>query len=95
MEPAQVGYLIGVFIGIIFIPVLILIVCNFIPAAKRNPKIVYSICGVLTVLLALVASPNGGIAFIMAVLGALFFFWGYKRAARKIRDSATVGASHG
>ena len=95
MTPEQMGYLIGLFLGIIFIPVAIVIVCHFIPAAKRNPRIVYSICAVLTVLLALAASPNGVIASIMAVLGALFFFWGYKRAAKKVRDSATVGANHG
>jgi hypothetical protein len=96
MTPERLGYLTGMFLAIIFIPVVILIVCNFIPAAKRNPKIVYSVCGVLTVLLAFVASPNGVIAFIMAALGALFFFWGYTRAAKKLRDSAIVGsATHG
>jgi hypothetical protein len=95
VEPAVVGYLVGIFIGIILIPVLILIVCNFIPAAKRKPRAVYGGCGVLTVLLSVAVIKNSGVALVMSILGALFFFWGYKRAAKKIRNSATVGASHG
>jgi len=89
MEPAQVGNIIGYFFGIILLPVIILIVCNFIPAAKRNPEIVYGVCGTLAVFLALLSAAGGANILnstISAVLGALFFFFGYRRASKK-RDT--------
>jgi hypothetical protein len=87
MGAAQVGYIVGGFFASILVPVIILIICNFIPAAKRNPKVVYGICGILAVAVAFVSATGGGdivSAGIVAVLAALFFFWGYTRAAKKV-----------
>jgi hypothetical protein len=83
MEPAQAGYFLGMFLGTILFPVIILIVCNFFPAGKRNPKVVYSSCGVLAVLIAFLVGGNWLRENLLAVLGALFFFWGYRRATKK------------
>jgi hypothetical protein len=44
MGAGEIGYIVGGFFTAILVPVLILIVCNFVLAARRNPKIVYGIC---------------------------------------------------
>jgi hypothetical protein len=87
MNASQVGNILGIFVASIILPIIVLIVCNFIPTAKRNPKVVYSICGVLAVAVAFISVAGGGEALssaIAAIFAALFFFWGYKRAAKKI-----------
>jgi galactitol-specific phosphotransferase system IIC component len=87
MGAGQFGYIVGGFFASILLPVIILIVCNFIPAAKRNPKVVYGICAVLAVAVAFVSASGGGDVFssiIVAVLAVAFFFWGYTRAAKKV-----------
>jgi len=95
MSAGQVGYIIGAFLVSIVLPMGVVIVCNFIPAAKRNPKIVYSVCGVLAVAIAFISVAGGGDVLssaIAAILAALFFFWGYKRAAKKIAPAPTPGS---
>jgi hypothetical protein len=92
MGAGQFGFIVGGFFASILLPVIILIVCNFIPAAKRNPKVVYSICGVLAVGVAFLSTSGGGDVFssiIVAVLAVAFFFWGYTRAAKKVAPKAT------
>jgi hypothetical protein len=86
MGAGQIGNIIGVFLFSILLPVIILIVCNFIPAAKRKPQIVYGICAVLAVAVCFLSVAGGGEALnsiIAAILAGLFFFWGYRRAAKK------------
>ncbi len=87
MSAGQIGNIIGIFVASIVVPVIVLIVSNFIPAAKRNPKVVYGVCGVLAVAVAFVsAAGSGDIASsaIAAVLAGLLIYWGYTRAAKKI-----------
>jgi hypothetical protein len=91
---AQLGYLFADSIVSIVLPMGVVVVCNYIPAAKGNPKIVYSICGAIAVAMAFTGGLGGNsiglggyrvlTAAIAAILAALFFFWGYKQAARKI-----------
>jgi hypothetical protein len=74
------------------LPVIILIVCNFIPAAKRKPEIVYSICAALAIAVCFLGASGGGSyldATIPAALAVAFLYWGYTRAAKKIASVAT------
>ena len=86
MGAGEIGSILGGFVASIILPVVIRIICNFIAAAKRNPKIVYSICAVLAVAVCFV-SVNGGRsvldALLSAVLAAVFLGWGYIRTAKK------------
>jgi hypothetical protein len=87
MAAGEIGSIIGAFMMSILLPIIILIVCNFIPAAKRNPKMVYSICTVLAVAICFLGATAGGSyidALISAGLAVAFFYWGYTRAAKKV-----------
>jgi hypothetical protein len=93
MGAGEIGSIIGVFVASILLPVIILIVCNFIPAPKRNPKVVYSICAVLAVAVCFLGASGGG-SYIDAVISAglvvAFFYWGYRRATKKIVDPSVA-----
>src|ERR1039458_8230905 len=83
----EIGSILGGFVASIILPVVILIICNFIAAAKSNPKIVYGICVVLAVAICFVSVNGGGSvldASLSAVLAIAFLGWGYIRAARKL-----------
>ena len=83
----MLGYIIGGTLASLLVPVLILVAARFIGPMKRNPKVVYTVCGVLAVLAsALPASSSGewGAAAISAVLALLFLWWGYRRDARAL-----------
>jgi hypothetical protein len=86
MGIGQLRSFLGVFVVCNILPVILLIACNFIPAAKRNPKVVYGICGVLALAVACITVARGGDALSSAfavILAELLFFWEYRRAARK------------
>lgn len=87
MGAGEIGSILGGFMVSIILPVVILIICNFIAAAKRNPKIVYGICVVLAGAVCFVSVNGGGSvldAFLSAVLAVVFLGWGYMRAARQL-----------
>jgi hypothetical protein len=76
----------GTLMGLL-VPVLILITARFIGPMKRNPKVVYSICAVLAVLVCTLppaATGQWGPAVISAVLALLFLWWGYRRDSRSL-----------
>ena len=86
MGAAQLGYVIGESLFSLVLPITILIVCNFIPAAKRKPKIVYGICAALGVAVCFIGVAGGGdvvLSSIAAALSVEFFYRGYARAAKK------------
>jgi hypothetical protein len=86
MGIGQLRNVLGIFVVCNILPVILLIACNFIPAAKRNPKVVYGICAVLAPAVACIMVARGGDGLSSAVaviLAELFFFWEYRRAARK------------
>jgi len=88
MGAGEIGSIIGGFLTSIVLPVIILIVCNFIAAAKRNTKSVYGICAVLAVAICFVAVNGGGSvldASLSAVLAVAFLGWGYARASSKAK----------
>jgi hypothetical protein len=88
MGAGEIGNITGTFLMAILLPVLILIVCNFISAPKRNPAVVYGICGVLAVAVPFLALNAGGSVVdtvIAAALAGAFMLWGYTRAAKKAR----------
>jgi len=89
MGAGQIGNIMGTFLASIILPVIILIICNFIPAAKRNPKIVYGICVVLAVAACAITLNGGGgnvlDASLAAVLAIAFLYWGYVRAEKRVR----------
>jgi uncharacterized membrane protein len=81
MTPEQAGHFTGAGFPIIFTPV-----------AKRRPKIVYSTCGVLVVVIATLSAAGGTDSLrtsIDIVCGVLFPFWGYRRIAKKIISAAS------
>ena len=87
MGAGEIGYVVGVFLASLVLPVIVLVVCNFIAGAKRNPKIVYGVCVVLAVATCLVSAGGGnGVldALLAATLSVAFLGWGYVRAARAI-----------
>jgi hypothetical protein len=86
MTATAVGYVIGGFFFSLLVPVLILIVCHFIPAANRNPKVVYGICGLVAIVPALLivgVDHSAWLSVVSAMLALAFIFWGYTRAAKK------------
>jgi|ERR1019366_1121726 hypothetical protein len=88
MGAAEIGYIIGGFITALLVPVLILIVSNFIPAAKRNPHLLYGICAVTATLAAFIGASVGGNyadSTISWLLAEAFLYWGYRGAAKKAR----------
>jgi hypothetical protein len=88
MGAGEFGEVLGGFMADILVPVVVLIICSFIPAAKRNPKIVYGICGLLVLVTAGLAARVAGEAIYPMASGVLaegFLCWGYSRAAKKLR----------
>lgn len=86
MGAGEIGYILGAFATAILLPALVLIVCNFIPAAKRHPKVIYGICAVLAVIpptLAMRVSGTYGDSAIGIVLALGVLYWGYSRDAKK------------
>lgn len=86
MSAGQIGYVIGGFFFALLLPVLILIVCRFIPVAQRRPEIIYGICGLLAVatpFLAAVVSRDIVSSALSATLAGGLIFWGYKRTVKK------------
>lgn len=95
MGAGEIGAIIGGFMIAILLPALILIVCHFIPAAARNPKIVYVICGALAAFVLFVGINGGGNyvdASISASLAAAFLYWGYVRDAKKAASLKAAGS---
>lgn len=89
MGPAELGAIIGGFFIGILLPVLILIVCNFIPSVQRSPGIVYTVCILIAIAMPFLgASVSGNYvdASISGCLGGAFIWWGYTRAAKKARS---------
>jgi hypothetical protein len=86
MRAGEIGYVIGGFVTAMLLPVLILIVSNFIPPTKRNPSILYGICGILAIGVPFLALNGGASALdsvIAAALAGALTWWGYTRAAKK------------
>jgi hypothetical protein len=86
---AQIQYIIGGFVTALLVPVLILVVSNFIPAAKRNPHLLYGICAVTATVAAIIGASVGGNYADSAVswlLAEAFIYWGYRGAAKKARE---------
>ena len=82
MNAAMVGSVIGLALGSLLLPVLILIVARFVGPMKRNPGVVYSVCAALALLLCFLgASTSGswGASSAASVLALLFLLWGYSR----------------
>jgi hypothetical protein len=89
MGPAELGAIIGGFLIGILLPVLILIICSFIPAVQRSPGIVYAVCILIAIAVPFLgASINGNYldASISGCLAGAFIWWGYTRAAKKARS---------
>ena len=83
----MIGYIFGVTVASLLVPVLILIAARFIGPMKRNSRVVYTVCAVLAVLacaLSASSSAEWGAAVISAVLALLFLWWGYRRDARAL-----------
>jgi hypothetical protein len=89
MSAGMVGYIIGGFFASILLPVLILVVARFVGPMRRNPKVVYSVCAVLA-LLVCAGGANGADNWwppaIAAVLALLFLLVGYVRETKKSAD---------
>jgi hypothetical protein len=78
----------------IFVPVILLIIFGFTPL-KQKPKIAYGITGALAVLIPFVALLGGDDLVQCVLASALvagFFWWGYKRAARKLTAGKSVAS---
>jgi MFS family permease len=85
---AKIGYIIGGFITALLVPVLILVVSNFIPAAKRNPHVLYGICAVTATVATIIGASVGGNYADLAIswlLAQALIYWGYRSAVRKAR----------
>src|ERR1035441_10561913 len=97
MGAAEIGYIIGGFITALLVPVLILIVSNFIPAAKRNPHLLYGICAVTATLAAFIGASVGGNyadSTISWLVAEAFLYWGYRGAAKKLACLRRQGKTH-
>ena len=85
MDAAEIGYILRGFITDSLMPAVILIIRNFIPAAKSNRKIVYAICGALVVFASMFAAGDGGQYrdnAISAGLALTILYWSYIRDAK-------------
>jgi hypothetical protein len=85
MGVGEIRSILDGFVASIIFPVIILILCHFIPAAKRNPKIVYGICIVLAAVTCFVAVYGGGSirdAALETLLAAGVLSLGYVRASK-------------
>jgi hypothetical protein len=81
-----VGFVLGVFLASMFIPVILLIVFGLTPL-KRKPKISHGVAGVLAIATAFAAAGGGGdplASVLAAILAAAVFWWGYARAKRRL-----------
>ncbi len=88
MGAAGIGYIIGGFVTALLVPVLILVASNFIPAANRNPHVLYGICAVTATLAAFIGASAGGNyadSTISWLLAEALLYWGYRGAAKKAR----------
>lgn len=86
MSAGLVGYVIGGVVFSLLLPAITLIIAKFVPAMKRNPKVVYSVCAVEVVLVCLLGAPVGDTwvpSSIAAVLALLVLLWAYRRDATK------------
>lgn len=84
----EIGQFIGMFFASIAIPVVILIILLLVPATKRRPMLAYGATGVLATLFPWVSiGENYGMKFAASILAAIFFFWGYSRARKKIQPA--------
>jgi hypothetical protein len=70
MSAGMLGYILGLTMGCLLLPVLILIVAKFVGPMKRSPKIVYSVCAVLVLLAAFGAGRTGGGYVVPAAISA-------------------------
>jgi lipopolysaccharide export LptBFGC system permease protein LptF len=96
MGAAEIGHIIGGFITALIVPAFILVVSNFIPAAKRHPQVLYAICAVIATLAAFIGASVGGNqvdSTISWLLAEAFIYWGYRGAARKARLLKVSGQS--
>jgi hypothetical protein len=88
MGPAEIGYIIGGFIAALIVPAFILVASNFIPAAKRNPQVLYGICAVIATLAAFIGASVGGNyvdSTISWLLAEALIYCGYRGAEKKAR----------
>ena len=86
MGAGDIGYITGAFVTALLLPVLIFVASNFIPAAKRNRRVLYGICGLLAIATPFLAVTGGGSiidAAVAAALAGALIWWGYTRAVKK------------
>lgn len=93
---SHVAAVLGYFPFIVVIPAAVAIICNRIPTAKRHPKLVYSLCGSLSLVIAYFLStvPGGtfkGIDLAMAgALSALCFVVACLRATNVLTKETSA-----
>jgi len=86
----EIGIFLGLFLSVLVLPIILLFILKFIGPLKAKPGIIYGIPGVLAVLISFVPiETSWSMKFLLAVLMANIFFWGYRRAIR-VKKAASL-----
>jgi|SRR5215469_2989031 len=92
MTAATIGYVLGMAVGSLVLPILLLILTRFVPAMRRHPTIVYGVCLalVLFVFIATAAQADSlGPVIAAAFLALLFLGWDYMRNVKALAAAAS------
>src|SRR5271156_6759245 len=93
---AHTGSVLGYFPFSVALPAGVAVTCNHIDAAKRHPKIVYTLCGLLALCVAFLLSRLPGTIFrgvdlgAAALLAASCFVWAYLRVSNVVTKTAAA-----
>ena len=93
MSAGTIGYVVGLAVGSLVLPVLLLILTRFVPAMRRHPTLVYGVCLALVLFVFIAAAAQAdslGPVIVAALLALLFLGWDY---VRNVKSLAAVSTS--
>jgi len=92
MSAGTIGYVIGLAVGSLVLPILLLILTRFVPAMRRHPTLVYGVCLALVLLVFIAAAAEAdslGPVIVAALVALLFLGWDYVRNVRSLAAAST------
>jgi predicted tellurium resistance membrane protein TerC len=92
MGAAMIGYVVGMAVGSLVLPILLLILTRFVPAMRRHPTIVYGVCLALVLFVFIAAAARAdslGPVIVAALLALLFLGWDYIRNVKALAAASS------